>query len=319
MLTSLLLLGLGVAALYFGAEWLVRGASRIALALGVQPLFVGLTIVAFGTSAPELVVCVVAAAQGNTDVALGNVLGSNIANVGLILGLSAAVAPVGVSLRLAQRELPFMMAATLVVYALAWRASFGRLEGLLLFLALFVFTWLALRWARREPPAVVAEFESAQQVRVAGKSLQAARDIALVVVGLGALTGGGHLLVVAAVDLARRAGISEFIIAATLVAVGSSLPELATSVVASLRGESDILVGNLVGSNLFNILGALGLAAVVRPIGVNPEVLGFEFVALLVFSAAMATVLRRGHQVDRWQGFALLAAYAGFVAGLFLR
>ncbi len=319
MLTSLLLLGLAVAGLYFGAEWLVRGASRIALALGVRPLFVGLTIVAFGTSAPELVVCVVAAAQGNTDVALGNVLGSNIANVGLILGLSAAVAPVRVSLRLAQRELPFMMAATLVVYALAWRASLGRLEGLLLFLALLAFTWLALRWARREPPAVVAEFESAQQVRVAGKRLQVARDVGLVMLGLGVLSGGGHLLVVAAVDLARRAGISEFIIAATLVAVGSSLPELATSVVASLRGESDILVGNLVGSNLFNILGALGLAAVVRPIGVNPKVLGFEFVALLVFSAAMAAVLRRGHQVERWQGIVLLAAYAGFVAGLFLR
>jgi cation:H+ antiporter len=317
MLLSILFLLLGMAGLYFGAEWLVGGASRIALALGVQPLFVGLTVVAFGTSTPEMVICVVAAFQGNTDVALGNVLGSNIANIGLILGLTAVVAPVGVSSRLVQRELPFMLAVTLVFYGLAWRMSFGRLEGLLLVLSLLVFTRLALHWAVRQPPAAVTELKTIQQ-QMARRALRVVRDVGLVVVGLAALTAGAQLLVVGAVDLARRAGISEFIIAATLVAVGSSLPELATSVVAALRRESDILVGNLVGSNVFNILGALGLAALVRPLRVSPSLLGFEFVALLIFTAAMALVLRTGHRVARWEGALLLIAYAGFVVVLFL-
>jgi cation:H+ antiporter len=318
MLLSLLLLALGIAGLYFGADWLVRGASRIALGLGIEPLFVGLTVVAFGTSAPEMVVCVVAAVQGKTDVALGNVVGSNIANVGLILGLTALVRPVQVSLRLARRELPFMLAATLVFYGLAWRQSFGRLEGVLLVLALLLFTRLALRWALQEPPSVVAEVESLQKER--GLRRRAAlRDVGLVILGLGALIAGGHLLVVGAVDLARRAGVSEVIVAATVVAVGSSLPELATSVVASLRGEADILVGNLVGSNLFNILGAFGMAAIVRPVGVDRSLLGFEFVALLVFSAAMAYSLRGGHRVSRLEGGSLLAAYTVFVVALFLR
>lgn len=319
MLLSLLLLALGIAGLYFGADWLVRGASRIALGLGIEPLFVGLTVVAFGTSAPEMVVCVVAALQGKTDVALGNVVGSNIANVGLILGLTAVVRPVQVSLRLARRELPFMLAATLVFYGLAWRLSFGRAEGVLLVLSLLLFTRLALRWALQEPPSVVAQVESIQQERGLSRRHRLARDVGLVLLGLGALIAGGHLLVVGAVDLARRAGVAELIIAATVVAVGSSLPELATSVVAALRKEADILVGNLVGSNLFNILGALGVSAILRPVSVDPSLLGFEFVALLVFSAAMAFALRGGHRVSRFEGAMLLAAYAVFVIALFVR
>lgn len=318
MALSLVFVAVGIAALCLGAAWLVRGASRIALALGVEPLFVGLTIVAFGTSAPEMVVCVVASAQGNTDVSLGNVLGSNVANVGLILGLTAAVSPLRVSLRLARRELPFMLAVTLVFYALAWRMVFGPVVGLFLVAGLIVFTRLALRWALQEPPTVVAEFETLKERR-AQPSPGMARHLGLVVTGLVALVAGAHLLVLGAVDLAQRAGISELVIAASLVAIGSSLPELATSIVAAMRKEADILVGNLVGSNLFNILGAFGLSAIVRPVRVSPSLLGYEFIGLLVFSAAMAAVLRTGHQVRRWQGVALLAAYVMFVVGLFLR
>jgi len=318
MILSLVFVVVGIAALCFGADWLVRGASRIALALGVEPLFVGLTVVAFGTSAPEMMVCVVAAAQGNTDVVLGNVLGSNVANVGLILGLVAVVAPVQVSLRLVKRELPFMLVASLVFYALAWRMVFGRLTGLLLVAGLLVFTRLALRWALQEPPAVVAEFETLRQRRKE-PGLGLSRDVGQVVTGLVALVAGGHLLVVGSVDLARLAGVSELVIAATVVAVGSSLPELATSIVAAMRKEADILVGNLVGSNVFNILGAFGLAAVVRPVEVSRSLLGYEFISLLVFSAAMALFLRTGHSVKRWEGAALLAAYLLFVVGLFLR
>ncbi|MFQ5662844.1 MAG: calcium/sodium antiporter [Terriglobia bacterium] len=317
MLSSLLSLLLGLAGLYFGAEWLVRGASRLALALRVRPLFIGLTIVAFGTSMPEMVVCVVAAAQGKTDVALGNVLGSNVANVGLILALSAVLSPVHVASRLAQRELPFMLGVTLAFYALAWRMSFGRLEGLLLLATLVVFTRLSLHWALGEPPPVAAQFESSPQQRLHPR-FRYVRELTLVTIGLAVLVGGGHLLVRAAADLARYAGISELVIAATLVAVGSSLPELATSIVAALRHEAGLLVGNLVGSNLFNILGALGVSALIRPVKVDASLLSFEFVALLFFSAAMALFLRSGHRMSRSEGAVLLVLYVGFVLKLFL-
>lgn len=317
MLVPILLLALGITGLYFGADWLVRGASRVALAFGVEPLFIGLTIVAFGTSAPEVVVSIVASLRGNSAVVLGNVLGSNVANVGLILGLSAAITPVRVSLRLARRELPFLLGITLIFYLMAWRLFFGRLEGVLFLLTLVFFSWLALRWGRQEPAAVVQEMESYEKQEGLLKRFHAVRDIGLVAVGLGALAAGGHFLVAGATELARLAGLSEFTIAATVVAVGSSLPELATSIVAALRKEADILVGNLVGSNLFNILGALGVAAVVRPVRLEPALLGYEFIALLVFTAALAVLFRGRQQVTRVQGILLLVAYGAFVAGLF--
>lgn len=319
MLFSFLQLVLGLACLYFGGEWLVRGAARIATALRVQPLFVGLTIVAFGTSAPEMVVCLLAAAGGHDEVTLGNVLGSNIANVGLILALAAVVTPLRVASRLVQRELPFMLGATLVLYALATRAVFGRVEGLVFFLALIAFTWLALRWAKDEPPEVAAEVAKAQEEQGLRAAPRLGRDTALIVLGLVFLVVGGHLLVEGAVALARAFGVSELIIAVTMVAVGTSLPELATSIAAAVHRETDIVVGNLVGSNLFNILGALGLSAIVRPIRIDSSLLRFEFVFLLVFSGAMALVLRTGHRVSRWEGAALLALYAAFVALLFVR
>jgi cation:H+ antiporter len=242
-----------------------------------------------------------------------------VANVGLILGLTALATPVRVSLRLAQRELPFMLGVTLVFYALAWRMEFGPIVGILLVVGLLAFTRLALHWALQEPPAVVAEFESFHGDTIARPRFRAAREVGLVVTGLVALVAGGHLLVVGAVDVARRAGVSEFVIAATVVAVGSSLPELATSIVAAMRKEADILVGNLVGSNLFNILGAFGLAAMVRPIEVSPSLLKYEFIGLLVFSAGMALFLRTGNLVRRWEGAVLLVGYVVFVVGLFLR
>jgi cation:H+ antiporter len=319
MLISLLLVAVGLVGLYFGAEWLVRGAARLAGALRVRPLFIGLTVVAFGTSAPEFVVTVVAAVQGQSAVALGNVVGSNIANVGLILGLTAVFNPVKVSLQLVNRELPVMVAATLVFYAVAWRLEIGRVAGVLFFLSLIAFTWLALRWAQRESAAVAEEFQAFEKEAGMLRRFKLARDLALIGLGLGALVGGGHALVVGAVDIARRAAVSEAVIAVTLVAVGTSLPELATSIVAALRKEADIVVGNLVGSNLFNILGALGVAAVARPLAVDPQLLGFDFIAMLVFAVAMAVVLRTGNVVSRGEGAALLTGYAGFVVLLFLR
>lgn len=314
---ALLLFGLGLAALSFGAEWLVRGASRIAVALRVSPLVIGLTIVAYGTSTPEMMASVVAAVRGRADITLGNVLGSNIANIGLILGLVALIAPLRVSMRLMRRELPIMVGVTLLFYFLAWRLYFGRFTGVGFLLGLVVFTVLVLRWARREPETIQAEYESYDRAGRRSERPVLKTSILLASVGMLVLFAGGDLVVRGAVPLARLMGISDIVIGASLVAVGTSLPELATALVAARRRQADIIIGNLVGSNLFNILGALGLSALIRPVQVAPSLLRFEFLALLLFTGAMAVVLHTGQRVSRAEGGVLLALYVVFMTWLF--
>ncbi len=313
----LLFFGLGLAALSFGAEWLVRGASRIAVVLRVSPLVIGLTIVAYGTSTPEMMASVVAAVRGRADLTLGNVLGSNIANIGLILGLVALIAPLRVSMRLMRRELPIMVGVTLLFYFLAWRLYFGRFTGVGFLLGLVVFTVLVLRWARREPETIQAEYESYDRAGRRSEHPVLGPSILLASVGMLVLFAGGDLVVRGAVPLARLMGISDIVIGASLVAVGTSLPELATALVAARRRQADIIIGNLVGSNLFNILGALGLSALIRPVQVAPSLLRFEFLALLLFTGAMAVVLYTGQRVSRAEGGVLLALYVIFMTWLF--
>lgn len=313
----LLFFGLGLVALSFGAEWLVRGASRIAVALRVSPLVIGLTIVAYGTSTPEMMASVVAAVRGRADITLGNVLGSNIANVGLILGLVALIAPLRVSMRLMRRELPIMVGVTLLFYFLAWRLYFGRFTGVGFLLGLVVFTVLVLRWARHEPEEVQAEYESYDWAGRRSERPVLRTSILLAVAGMLVLFAGGDLVVRGAVPLARLMGISDVVIGASLVAVGTSLPELATALVAARRRQADIIIGNLVGSNLFNILGALGLSALIRPVQVAPSLLRFEFLALLLFTGVMAVVLHTGQRVSRAEGGVLLVLYVVFLTWLF--
>jgi cation:H+ antiporter len=296
---------LGLVALTYGADVLVRGASRLAIQLGVSPLLVGLTIVAYGTSAPELVASVVAALEGHPAVAVGNVLGSNVANTGLILGGTAVLAPVLVARSVVRQELPLMVAATALFGLFALRLEISRPTGWLFLVLLVVFNFLTIRWARREAR------ESGERTGAGGGSMKAC--LALTGVGLVLLIGGAHVLVVGAVDLARAVGLSDFVIGVTLVAVGTSLPELATSFVAGLRKEVDLVVGNIVGSNVFNILGALGLAAVVRPIPIDACLLRFEFPALIFITVAMVVFVQTGRKVTRFEGLLLLALYAAFV------
>ncbi len=313
------LLGLlaGLAALYLGAEWLVRGAARLAASLGVRPLVIGITVVGFATSMPEVVVSTLAAFRGQTDTALGNIIGSSIANPGLILGIAALISPLRSDLGLLKREGPVMVGVTVLVCGLAWTGVYTRWQGALLLAGLMVFLWFSLRWARREPPAVEAEFERLEARRRLLLQEPRARQVRLIVVGLVLLGVGGHLLVTSALALARRFGISEIVIAASLVAVGTSLPELATSIVAAARRQTDISVGNIIGSNIFNLLGVLGLSALVRPIPVSVSVRNFEMVWLLGFAAATLLVLRTGHRISRFEGAALLTAYAAFLFFLF--
>ncbi len=311
--TTALLLILGLASLYWGAEWLVRGACRIARALSVSPLVIGLTVVAFGTSMPEMVAGVVAAWNGSTDIALGNVLGSNIANVGLILGIAALVHAIPLRLKLLQREAPIMLITTALVYLLAARGTIGRLEGLALFLGLVGFTWLTLRWAHSEREEVSQEFDQFEQELGLAVPGSLWTETLRLVAGLLALSVGAQLMVTAAVDLAGQLGVSEFLISVSMVAVGTSLPELATSLVAITRGEYDVLVGNIVGSNIFNLLGALGLAAVVRPIPVAPEIVALDLPIVLAFSLAMLAGLWTHRGIVRWEGGVLLAGYVAYL------
>ena len=296
---------LGLVTLTYGADVLVRGSSRLAIQLGVSPLLVGLTIVAYGTSAPELVASVVAAFAGHPDVAVGNVLGSNVANTGLILGGTAVLAPILVARSVLRQELPLMLAATALFGLFALRLEISRPVGWLFLALLFLFNFLAIRWARRESQS------GGERDPSRNGSMRA--SVALTGIGLVLLLGGAHVLVVGAVDLARAVGLSDFVIGVTLVAVGTSLPELATSFVAGMRKEVDLVVGNIVGSNLFNILGALGLAAVVHPIPIDSRLLRFEFPGLVVITVAMAVFLHTGRKVTRFEGFVLLALYAAFI------
>ena len=313
---DILLLVLGIGVLYFGAEWLVRGAARLAGSLGVSPMVVGLAVVSFGTSAPELVVCTVAAWGGNPDLAIGNVMGSNLANIGLILGLTSVIRPLEVHSRVVWREMPIMFIVTLALYPLAWDLELSAGDGVVLLLALVAYLIFVFQSVGAEAPDVLDEYE--EFIEAAGEKETRVRmsDVGLVILGSAGLVLGGYCIVEGAVQVASALGIPQVVIGLTVVAVGTSLPELATSLVAAARREADIAVGNVIGSNIFNLAAILGTASVVAPIAIHPSVLAEELPALLVVSALLFPVLRSGWRIRRWEGTILVAAYIG--AGIFL-
>lgn len=311
-----LLLGMGVGVLYFGAEWLVRGATRLAAALGVSPIVVGLTVVSMGTSAPELVVCLVAAFGGNPDLAMGNVMGSNLANIGLILGLTAMIRPMEVAGRVVKREIPVMIAVTILLFPLILDGFLSRADGLVLLVILGLYLLFINRAAGEENAAVKGEFEIyAETARPDFKTV--AGSLALVVGGSIGLVMGGRAIVMSAEYIAQSFGVPDLIIGLTIVAVGTSLPELATSVVAALRKEADIAVANIIGSNIFNIAAILGITASVHPISVASHVVREELPAVLAISLLALPVTRMAHRVRRWEGAILLTAYMAIGIWLF--
>lgn len=306
---TLILFVCGFVALIGGAECLVRGAARLATAVGISPLVVGLTVVAFGTSAPELGVSVMSSFSGQSGIALGNVVGSNICNVLLILGLSALAAPLVVSRQLLRIEVPLMLGVSLLAWAMALDGTVGRLEGMLLFAGVIVYTVWTIRRSRRENRSCDSELaEECGGDSVAGSSLT--RNMFLILAGLGLLGVGSNWLVSGAVALAKLFGVSDLLIGLTIVSIGTSLPELATSVMASLRGQRDMAVGNIVGSNLFNILAVLGLTAAVSPAGVSvaSQALSFDIPVMVAVAAVCLPIFFTGYLVSRWEG-ALLTAY----------
>ena len=308
---------LGLVFLVLGAELLVQGASRIASAAGISPLIIGLTVVAFGTSAPELAVSVGSAWAGQADVAVGNVVGSNIFNVLLILGLSATITPLAVATRLVRNEVPLMIGLSAATLALAWDGSIGRLDGAVFVLGLVGYSvWTALASRRYRS----ARNDEAEPDPRQGSRTSRLRDSLLVIAGLTLLVLGANWLVEAAVNFARALGVSEAVVGLTIVSAGTSLPELATSVLAAFRGQRDIAVGNVVGSNLFNILGVLGVAGLAAPNGlpVAEPLLAFDLPVMLATAVACLPIFATGHRIDRFEGLLFLGYYIAYTVYLLL-
>jgi cation:H+ antiporter len=314
------MLAVGLVLLVAGAELFVRGAARLAALVGISPLVVGLTVVALGTSAPEIAVSVQASASGQGDLALGNVIGSNVFNVLFILGISSLLLPLVVSHQLVRLDVPVMIGASVLLFVLAADGGLGPLDGGGLLLCGVAYIAFLVVQSRRASAASATEFDlefSAPATRSTGEWV---RNGAFILFGVAMLVLGSRWLVSGAVTIAESLGVSQLIIGLTVVAAGTSLPEVATSVIAALRGERDIAVGNVVGSNIFNVLIVLGAAALVAPGGVPvaASVLRFDFPVMTAVAVACLPIFFTGHRIDRWEGALFLGYYVAYTLYLIL-
>jgi cation:H+ antiporter len=310
--------------LYFGAQWLVAGSSALALALRIPQLIVGLTVVAYGTSTPEVIVSVQAALAGHPAVAIGNVVGSNIANIGLILGVAALIAPARVDGALRSRELPVLLASTVLVVGMLLDGTISRIEGVVLLACGVLYTGWMIRAARAGAEVAAARADTVIERDVADaagapRARGAARSALIALFGLGVLLVGGSLFVDGAVSAAHALGMSERLVGLTVVAVGTSLPELVTSVVAARRGHSDLAIGNVVGSNIFNVSLCLGASALVGNVGADLRELAVDLVALGMMTAVAAVFIRSERTISRGEGAVAVGLYVLFLAASIAR
>jgi cation:H+ antiporter len=310
----------GFLLLYFGAEWLVKGSSSLARSLGVTPIVIGLTVVAFGTSAPELVVSLISSIQGKSMIAVGNVVGSNICNIALVLGLSAVFNPIKSDPTVIRRDIPVMLGISLYLLVLTWNSTLGRFEGATLFAGIILYTFFNYYLAKKDTQDA-AEIES--ELEGIGFIASRPKQIILILIGIAGVVGGAQIVVDNAVKIMTILGVDEKFIGLTIVAFGTSLPELATSVVAALRGEMDISIGNLVGSNVFNIMSVLGAASLVRPIpipgGFFESGLWIDYLVMLFTSFLPWLMMRKDLTVQRKDGAILLACYVGYLVYLIVK
>lgn len=319
LLINILLVSAGLAMLYFGAEWLVRGSINIANKFKISQLVIGLTIVAFGTSTPELSVSISSALEGMSDVALGNVVGSNIANIGLILGLSAIIAPIVVTKSTVRKEIPIMIGVAVILILISIDGNISFIDGILLVIGVLAFTVFSYKSSKKEfndKPSTIDESKS-NHVQIQEKKI-IPKSISLIVIGLVLLTFGSFMTVDNAVAIAKSFGVSERVIGLTLVAIGTSLPELITSVIAAKKGHGDLSIGNIVGSNIFNILAILGISAAIAGISVSDEMWS-DYLVMIVFSAALLIVMRTGFKINRKEGLVLISGYFAYTVFLFLK
>ena len=318
-LTIVLMFIGGLVALVLGTGWLVRGAAKLALSFGISPLVVGLTVVAFGTSAPELAVSAGAVLDGKVDIAIGNVVGSNILNVLLILGASAVITPLVVHLQLIRQEVPIMIAASVALLLMMLDGVVATWESALLVGAMVIYTVFLVWQSRRQSASADAEFEGEVDLNSTWDRHWSVQ-LGLILLGLVALVTGSHFLVEAAVTTAKQWGVSDVVIALTIVALGTSLPEIATSVTAALKGQRDMAVGNVVGSNTFNILGCLGISGMLSTSGlvVAESVIHFDAWVMLAVALACLPIFISGREIARWEGVVFLLYYAAYTAYLIL-
>ena len=311
ILYSLAVFIFGLIFLYLGGAGLVKGSSRLARAMGINPVLIGLTIVAFGTSAPELVVSIIAAFKGSNDLIMGNILGSNIANIGLILGISALIYPISIKLTLIKVELPFMISISILLLLLSQNLIIEHFEGAILFILLISMIIYSCYDAFKEPKEIEKEFSELVQV---DRSYY--KNILYIVFGIIGLSIGAKLLVDSAISIAQSLGVSQALIGITAVAIGTSLPELTTSVIAALRRESGIIIGNIIGSNIFNI-GILGIISVLKPIEMKQHLLEFEFCIMILFSIILLPIMKTGFKIAKTEGLLLLLFYLMFLRFIF--
>ncbi len=347
LLLQYILLTVGITGVYFGAEWLVKGSSKLSSDLGVKPIVVGLTVVAFGTSSPELAVSLTASIKGASDLAIGNIIGSNIANIGLVLGVAAIVLPLKVEKVIMKRELPLMIAISGGLYLMAIDRKIGFVDGAFLLIGIILFVGyqiyhtvvskkgLHAATGNMDKPLTLASTEystcqhsdsdNSEDKKLMTESNRKKSqpksnlllNIVYIVIGLACLLSGAHVLVKSAIIIAGSFGVSEMVIGLTVVAFGTSVPEMATSVVSALRKETDICIGNVVGSNIFNILMVIGSVALVRPLNVGRDTLFFELPAMLLFSVALIPMIRGNLRVNRLEGILLVSGYLIFIFLLF--
>ena len=308
MLTASIILCIGLAFLYYGAEFLVKGSSSLALAAGIRPLVIGMTVVAFATSMPEMMVSLAAVFKGSSDLAAGNVIGSNIANIGLILGATALLAPMAVARETLVREIPIMLFASAALFLMSLDGQLGRLDGFLLVCGLIAFLSYCFISTRK-----VMSLDKTDSLDIE-RSANRSRDLLLILGGIVGLGLGAEMMVRSAVFMARHLGISDLVIGVTVVALGTSLPELAASTVSAWKGEADLSVGNVIGSNIFNIFFVLGFCSMIRPITIESGVLSYELPLMLFFSLALWPLVQRRLRLGRTEGGLLLLAYLLFVA-----
>ena len=320
MTSAILFIVGGLAILVVGGELLVRGACRIAALVGISPLVIGLTVVAFGTSSPELAVSLKASLDGQTDIAVGNVVGSNIFNVLFILGVSALVTPLVVSSQLIRVDVPLMIVVSVASLILGLDGSIGRIDGIGLFIGLICYTGWSIHQSRKETAAVQEEFQREFAEPPKKGASQVILQIGLILGGLVLLTLGAKWLVDGAVTIAKHLGMSELLIGLTIIAAGTSLPEVAASIMASIKGERDIAVGNVVGSNIFNIMCVLGLSAAVSPDGieVSQTALRLDIPVMIAVAVACLPIFFTGHVIARWEGGLFLGYYCAYTAYLIL-
>ncbi|MDX1939062.1 MAG: calcium/sodium antiporter [Saprospiraceae bacterium] len=319
-MTILLLIG-GLVLLIAGAEALVRGASKLAAAVGISPLVIGLTVVAYGTSTPELVVSTISSLEGNPDIAVGNVVGSNIFNVLFILGISALIAPLVVSQQLVRLDVPIMIAVSLLVVMMGWDGKISFFEGIFLVAGIITYTIFLIRQSRKEKSKEVKkEYEQEYGDGKAKKPYQWLINTVLVLVGLAMLVVGSNWLIDSSITIAKQLGVSELVIGLTIVAAGTSLPEVATSILATIKGERDIAVGNVVGSNIYNILAVLGVSSIVSPDGlpVSQAMMQFDIPVMIATAVACLPIFMSSHTIKRWEGAVFLGYYIAYTVYLVL-